>query len=86
MVRFSNVSLVKWSNGQQVDKSQPFWSFRPSRGLALSKRDLAESQKGGGSFLRSLAPGFGRKMKMKTITKTKTNTNTKTNAWSLAGK
>ena len=25
----------------------------------MSKRDLAESQKGGGSFFRSLAPGFG---------------------------
>ena len=77
MVRFSNVSLVKWSNGQQVDKSQPFWSFRPTRGLALSKRDLAESQKGRGSFFRSLASGFGQGDEdgVKTNINIQTNTN-----------
>ena len=56
----------------------------------MSKRDLAESQKGGGSFLRSLAPGFGEGDVdgVKTNTKKNTNidTNTKTNTWSLEGK
>ena len=37
----------------------------------MSKRDLAESQKGGGSFFRSLAPGFGGRYEEKVKTNAK---------------